>query len=393
MRSASAWWTIDAEGVATRLAVDPSRGLDDAEVEARRSRSGWNRLPEARRTTLLAVFARQFKSPLIYLLFVAAAIALALDELVDVGVILGVLLVNAVIGTIQEGRAEHAMEGLRRLARPRVRVRRGGRERELDAEELVPGDLLVLAAGDAIGADARVVESAGLEASESVLTGESEPVHKRVEALDADTELAERRNLVFAGTHVAAGHGCALVVATGVASEFGRIALLTSAAPRVTTPLERRMAQFGRVLLVVALLVCASVVMAGHLRGLPAAEVWMVAISQLVSVVPEGLPVALTVGLAVGMQRMAARRAIVRQLAAVETLGSTSVICSDKTGTLTRNELTVAALYLPDGREIEVTGVGYAPAGEFLEDGRVIDVASNAALLALLEAAALCNDA
>jgi magnesium-transporting ATPase (P-type) len=303
-----------------------------------------------------------------------------------------VVLVNALIGSYQEGRAERSMAALRRLSSLRVRVLREGGEQVLEARELVPGDIVLLAAGDAVAADARLIEAAQLQAAEAALTGESVPVAKVLATLPEATGPADRRNMVFAGTFVTAGRARAVVVATGAHSEVGRIAGLTERAEEPMTPLEQRLAQFARALVFAAFGLFVLVVLLGLWRDLPLAEVLMVAISQMVSMVPEGLPVAMTIALAVGMQRMAARGAIIRRLSAVETLGSTSVICSDKTGTLTKNEMTAMALWLPDGRQIAVNGVGYAPAGELQEAGRAADTA-DPALRELLEAAGLCNDA
>ncbi len=370
------------------------QGLAVAEAAKRLLQFGPNALPEAKGRSLWRVFLRQFQSPLIYILFLAAALAFVMGKRGDAGVILIVVFLNAFIGTFQEGRAERSMESLRRLSRLKVRALRGGKEEIIEARQLVPGDILLLAAGDAVSADARLLEAAALEAAEAALTGESLPVPKHPEPLPADTPLADRRNMVHAGTHIAAGRARAIVVATGLATEVGKIAELTEGAVEPKTPLELRLAQFGRYVVGVAVGLFVIVVSFGLLRGLPWVDVLMVGISQMVSLVPEGLPVAMTIALAVGMQRMAARGAIVRRLAAVETLGSTNVICSDKTGTLTKNEMTVTALCLPDGRTIEVTGAGYAPEGKLLDAGREVAVnGDEPALCALLEAAALCNDA
>ena len=284
------------------------------------------------------------------------------------------------------------MAALRRLSALRVRVVRGGGELVVEARDLVPGDTVLLAAGDAVAADARLVEEAQLQLAEAALTGESVPVSKSVAAVPEATGLADRHCMVYSGTHVTAGRARAVVVATGVHTEVGRIAGLTEGAEEPKTPLEMRLEQFGRALVVAALGLFVLVVLLGLWRELPLSEVLMVAISQMVSMVPEGLPVAMTIALAVGMQRMADRGAIIRRLSAVETLGSTTVICSDKTGTLTRNEMTAVALWLPGGRQIGVGGIGYVPQGALLEDGRPADVA-DPALQGLLQAAALCNDA
>ena len=374
------------------LGSDALAGLSPEEAARRLAEHGPNTLPETEHRSLWRVLASQFASPLIYILFVAAAIAFAMGKRGDSIVILVVVIINAVIGAFQEGRAERSMEALRRLSSLKVRVLRGGREEIIEARDLVPGDVVLFAAGDAIGADARLLESAALETAEAALTGESLPVTKHPEPLAADTPLAERLNVVYSGTHVAAGRGKGIVVATGLATEVGKIAKLTAAAEDPDTPLELRIAHFGRYLVVAAIALVSVVLSVGLLRGMPFADVFMVAISQMVSMVPEGLPVAMTIALAVGMQRMAGRGAIVRRLAAVETLGSTSVICSDKTGTLTKNEMTVTALWLPGGRDIEITGAGYTPEGKLLEAGREISN-TDAHLRAMLEAVALCNDA
>ena len=387
-----AWYALPVEQALARCGVDPQRGLDAAEVAQRRAAHGANALPEPPRRPLWRTFVRQFKSPLIYILFVAAVLAVALGHHGDAAVILAVVIVNALIGTFQEGRAERSMAALRRLAALHVRVLREGSEQVVEANELVPGDIVLLAAGDAVAADARLIEQAQLQVAEAALTGESVPVAKSLAAVPEATGLADRHDMVYSGTHATAGRARAMVVATGVHTEVGRIAGMTERAEEPKTPLEQRLEQFGRALVVAALGLFVLVVLLGLWRALPLDEVLMVAISQMVSMVPEGLPVAMTIALAVGMQRMAERGAIIRRLSAVETLGSTTVICSDKTGTLTKNEMTVVALWLPGGREISVGGIGYAPVGELLEGGQPADL-SDPALRDLLLAAALCNDA
>ena len=387
------WHALDCGEVLRRLRSDPATGLTHEEVVGRLAQQGPNMLPQAKQRSLASVFFRQFASPLIYLLSLAAMIAYAVNHRADSAVIIIVVFLNALIGTLQEGRAARSMASLRRLSTLRVRVTRDAREQLVEARDLVQGDVLLLSAGDAVGADARLLESAALEVAEAALTGESLPVAKQVLPLPPHSLLADRANMIFSGTHIAAGRGRAVVIATGLDTEVGKIAALTESASEPQTPLEQRVAQFGRYLVGAAIALFGVIITFGLLRGLPFAEILMVAISQMVSMVPEGLPVALTIALAVGMQRMAARKVIVRRLAAVETLGSTSVICSDKTGTLTRNEMAVAAIWLADNRLIEVTGVGYAPEGRLLETGLEISAADDASLHALLEAAALCNDA
>jgi magnesium-transporting ATPase (P-type) len=387
-----AWHALQADAALAHLGCEAGVGLSAPDVAQRMAEHGPNALPEAARRPVVLLLLTQFKSPLIYILFVAAALASAMGYWGDAAVILGVVLANALIGTCQEGRAEKSMAALRRLSTLQVRVLREGAESTIAARDLVPGDILLLAAGDAVGADARLVQAASLAAAEAALTGESVPVPKHVAPLPEATGLADRRNMVFSGTYITAGRARAVVTATGIHTEVGGIARLTEGAAEPKTPLELRIAQFGRYLVVAALVLFGIVMALGLLRGLPFADVLMVAISQMVSMVPEGLPVAMTIALAVGMQRMAGRGAIIRRLSAVETLGSTTVICSDKIGTLTRNEMTVSVLWLPGGRAVAVSGVGYSPEGALTEAGAAIDP-GDAAVHALLQAVVLCNDA
>ena len=387
------WHTLHAEEAVAAVGSDADRGLAADEARRRLQQFGSNALPEPKRRSLVAVFLGQFKSPLIYLLFVAAGLALAFGHTSDSAVIASVVVLNALVGAVQEGRAERSLAALRRLATHKARVVRAGAEQVIETCEVVPGDILLLEAGDAVAADARLLHGAALQIAEAALTGESVPVTKHLLPLAVDTPLADRRNLVYAGTHVTAGRARAVVVATGLATEVGHIAELSASAAEEPTPLELRIEQFGRAIIVAAAAIFALVLALGLLRGMPFGEIAMLGISQIVGMIPEGLPVAMTIALAVGVQRMARRRAIVRRLAAVETLGSTTVICSDKTGTLTRNEMTVTTLYLPDGRELSVTGAGYEPVGKFLDRERDVDPARDPGLRALLEAAVLCNDA
>ena len=386
------WHALDATSVLERLGGDATAGLTAQAVAQRSAEHGPNALPEPPKRSGFMVFVRQFKSPLIYILFIAAALAAGLGHVGDAAVILAVVLVNALIGCYQEGRAERSMAALRRLSALQVRVLRDDQEQAIPARDLVPGDVLLLAAGDAVGADARLIDAAALAAAEASLTGESVPVSKSVPALPEALGLADRRNMVFSGTYITAGRARAVVTATGTHTEVGGIARMTEGAQEPKTPLELRIMQFGRYLVAGGLVLFVVVVALGLLRGLPFADVLMVAISQMVSMVPEGLPVAMTIALAVGMQRMAGRGAIIRRLSAVETLGSTTVICSDKTGTLTRNEMTVSSLWLPGGRSIAVSGVGYAPQGALSEAGAPV-IAADGAVTALLQAVVLCNDA
>jgi Ca2+-transporting ATPase len=384
------WHALEVSEVLELQGSSLTQGLSEAEAAARLARGGPNALEEAKPPSLLRVFASQFMSPLIFLLIVAAVIALVVGERTDAAVVMVVLLVNASVGTMQERRAERSMASLKRLSTTQVRLRRGGRELLVPSEAVVPGDLLVLAAGDAVAADARVVHAVRLACAEAALTGESVPVAKASAKVAEAAPLGDRASLVHSGTVVTAGRGLAVVVATGGETQVGRLARLTEGSDG-PTPLEVRLKRLGKVLAVMAVALFGLVLVAGWLRSLPMGSVLMVGISQLVSVVPEGLPVALTIGLAVGMRRMAQRRAIVRHLAAVETLGGATVICTDKTGTLTKNEMTVTRLWLPDGRWVEVSGLGYRPKGDLTSAGAT--VVGDPALTALLEAGALCNDA
>jgi len=390
---AEAWHALTSGRALAELGTPLETGLSLAEVQLRRTRFGPNALPEKQRTSRFIIFLRQFRSPLVYILFVAAGLAFALGERIDATVILVIVILNAILGAFQEGRAERSLEALHRLAALHARVFREGHEAIVEARELVPGDLLLLAAGDAVAADARLLEAASLEIAEAALTGESLPVTKTSDLQPADTVLADRRNMVYGATHVTAGRGRALVVATGTTTEVGKIAALTAAAEEPLTPLGKRIEQFGRYVIVAGIVMSLVVVAVGLLRGLPTAEILMVAVSQLVAMVPEGMPVAVTVALALGVHRIARRGALVRRLVAVETLGCTTVICSDKTGTLTKNEMTVTTVHLAGGRTLDVTGAGYAPDGRLEEDGQPVDAAADRDVHALAEAAILCNDA
>ncbi|MBS1718294.1 MAG: HAD-IC family P-type ATPase [Armatimonadetes bacterium] len=389
---ATPWPQISAEAACKEVGCDPMVGLSSQEAARRLAEYGPNALPEDKSSPFWRLVLGQFASPLIYILFAVAVLSFALGKHQDALVILLVVFVNAIIGAFQEGRAERSMASLRKLSVLQVRVLRDGREALIAARELVPGDVMLLAAGDAVGADARLLHTVSMEAGEAALTGESLPVSKDSQQLPADTLIADWRNMVFSGTHITTGRGKAVVVATGLSTEVGKIARMTAGAVEPKTPLAIRMDVFGRQLVAASFILVMTVIAAGVLRGMDLADVIMVAISQMVSLVPEGLPVALTIALAVGMQRMAEKGAIVRRLAAVETLGSTNVICTDKTGTLTKNEMTVTAMSLPDGREIAVSGIGYEPEGRFSCNGSDLEPANEAALRLILEGCVLCND-
>jgi Ca2+-transporting ATPase len=386
------WHQLHREEVLRLLDVDLATGLAEDEVRRRRAKFGPNRLSARRGTPAWVVFARQFHQPLVYILLVAVVVTAGLGEWVDSAVIFGVVFINAIVGYLQESKAEHAIASLARMTTTETTVRRGGVRRRLSAEALVPGDVVLLDAGDRVPADLRLFRVRSLQIDESALTGESVPVHKHSDALALDTVLADRRNLAFTGTLVAAGSGEGVVWATGDATETGHIARLIAEAVDLSTPLTRKIAAFSRLLLWIILALAAATFAIGVARGEKAVEMFMAAVALAVGAIPEGLPAAVTIVLAIGVSRMARRRAIIRKLPAVETLGSTTVICSDKTGTLTENQMTVREVFA-GGHFYEVTGAGYEPAGEIRADGARVEVAGHAALAECLRAGVLCNDA
>jgi len=382
-----------AVAVLQHFGTDDARGLDPASVVRARSRSGYNELAEAPAPPWWKRLAGQFKQLVIWILVAAAAISGVLGDWVDSAVILAIVALNGVLGFFQEERAGRALAALRKLSAPQSRVLRGGSIQLLPAREIVPGDVIELEAGDQVPADARLVRSAALRVQEAPLTGESSPVgkdHRHV--LDPATPLADRRNMVHMGTVVVAGQATGVVVATGMDAELGRIAgMLRGAAPE-PTPLQRRLEELGRVLIYICLAAVAIIFALELARGGRLAEVFLLSVSLAVAAVPEGLPAVVTIALAVGLQRMARRNALVRKLPSVETLGSVTVICSDKTGTLTRNEMTVRELHV-GGWRVEVTGTGYAPRGEFRVDGQAIDAAHDPAVRRALQVGVWCNHA
>ncbi|MBI4985051.1 MAG: HAD-IC family P-type ATPase, partial [Rhodocyclales bacterium] len=378
------WHALAAAAAARRSGVDAAVGLDEDEAAARLARYGPNRPTAAAGRGPLLRFLAQLTQPLV-LVLIAAGIATAfLGEWVDSSVIFGVVLVNAVAGFVQEGKAEQALAALARAVATEVTVLRAGRQRRIDAAELVPGDVVMLAAGDKVPADLRLFAAKELRVVEAALTGESLPVPKHSAAVPADAPLPERSNMAHAGTSVVAGRGSGLVIATGDHTETGRIGRLIAAAPDLATPLTRKMATFSQQMLVAILLLAGLTFAVGLWRGEAAVDMFMAAVALAVGAIPEGLPAAITITLAIGVGRMAKRHAIVRQLPAVEALGSTTVICSDKTGTLTENAMTVRDI-LAGGQRHAVTGQGYVPTGHIDGDG--------AALREVLLAGALCNDA
>jgi Ca2+-transporting ATPase len=387
------WHRLPVEQAAARLGGDRRRGLDGDEAARRLLRHGPNVLRGPRGRAALAILASQFRSLVVLLLLSATALALAIGETIEAAAIAVVIVLNAAIGFLTEWKAERALSALERHLVALAHVVREGAERQVPAAQIVPGDLVVLTAGERVPADGRIVEEARLTIDEALLTGESRPAVKTAGPIEGDDlPLGDRLNLAFMGTTIVDGRGRMLVTATGSRTEVGRIGRMIEEAPPRTTPLERKVARLSRALVVLVLGLCAVIVAAGAIRGRPFLEMLEIGVSLAIAAVPEGLPAVVTMALALGVQRMARRRVVVRRLAAVETLGSTTVICTDKTGTLTRNEMTVRRIVL-DGRVIEVTGAGYAPAGEFRLGEVRLDPRADGHLALALRIAVLCNDA
>ncbi len=390
--AADAHHGLSVRDVVLLMDTDLHRGLDDREAADRLVRFGPNTLPALPGPGILMRVLGQFNHPLIYVLIVAGAVTAALGEYVDSTVIFGVVLVNATVGFVQESRAEAALEGLRSMVRTYATVLRGGQQRTLASDELVPGDLVLLEAGDKVPADLRLTDVAELRIDESALTGESAPASKDDGVLPRVVPVGDRANMAYSGTLVTRGSGAGIVSATGAGTELGEIHRLVGAAETLDTPLTKKLAEFSNVLTVAILALAAATFGVGLLRGQDALEMSTAAIALAVGAIPEGLPAAVTITLAIGVSRMAHRRAVIRRLPAVETLGSTTVICTDKTGTLTENQMTVCTVWSAE-QYFDVTGTGYAPVGSVDDaDGRPADVSSDEALRWTLRTGAACTD-
>ena len=385
------WHQLPADEVVQLLGANVSTGLPAAEVQRRQKESGSNRVTAQRSTPAWLNFLKQFNQPLVYILLAAVSVTVFLGEWADFTVIFGVVLINAIVGFLQEAKAEKSIEALAQMIATEATVRRDGQKLRVHSEELVPGDVVLLQSGDRVPADLRFIQARNLHADESALTGESLPVAKHPDPLPLDTILAERKNLGFAGTFVTSGQAEGVVFAIGDETETGHIARLISSAVELSTPLTRKIAQFSKLVLWVIVGLAVVTFALGVARGEKPVEMFMAAVALAVGAIPEGLPAAVTIVLAIGVSRMAKRQAIIRKLPAVETLGSTTVICSDKTGTLTENQMTVREIFA-GGKLYEVTGAGYEPAGELRLDGIVVKVPEHPALAECLHAGVLCNE-
>jgi Ca2+-transporting ATPase len=386
------WYQLNLTETCAALETDSGVGLSPTEAGDRLAKYGANELAQKPGATIWQMLLEQFKDYMVIILLIASIVSIAVGEVVDSAVIIAIVIVNACLGVSQEYRAGKALEALKKMSAPNAKVIRGGEHLVIPAVELVPGDLVVLETGDYVPADVRIVESVNLKIEEAALTGESVPVEKDAGvALTGDIGLGDQINCGFMSTLVTYGRGRGIVIATGMTTVIGKIAEMIQEEEEDETPLQKKLNQLGKVLGTACLAICAVVFVMGLWRGEPILEMFMTAVSLAVAAIPEGLPAVVTIVLALGMQRMVKHRAIMKKLHAVETLGSTTVICSDKTGTLTQNQMTTVRMYLA-GTAMTVTGEGYCPEGDILIDGQKADLAAEPALGRLLEIQALCND-
>lgn len=387
------WHALTDSEALHALSTDASTGLSEPEVAHRLAHYGPNSLPEPKRRSPWLRLALQFHNPLIYVLLVAGAITFGLKDYVDAGVIAGVVLINALIGFIQEGKAEQALEAVRAMLATRATVLRDGERQEIEATKLVPGDIVMLESGVRIPADLRLVHVKNLRVNEAALTGESVPVDKNTQAVESDAAIGDRTCMAYSGMVVSFGQAQGVVVGTGQQTEIGRIGAMVGEVQSLDTPLTRRLDQFARQITLFILAAGLITFLYGYfVVDMPLLEIFLAVVGLSVAAIPEGLPAIVTIVLAIGTRTMARNKAIIRRLPAVETLGSVTVICSDKTGTLTKNEITAVQVMLPD-YTLEVSGAGYAPEGGFHHDTLDVDAPQDTALQALAQCAALCNDA
>lgn len=388
----SEWYKKDKDESLSSLDVDFEKGLSDEDARKNLEEYGPNELKEEKQKSFFKKLLEQFTDFLVLILIVAAIVSAAVGEVKDAIVIIAIVIVNAFLGLYQEGKAEKALEALKKMSSPNAKVRRDGNVIEIPSAELVPGDIVLLDAGDIIPADLRLIESSNLKVEEASLTGESVPVDKDSNAsFDQDAPIGDRVNMAYMSTAVTYGRGEGLVVGTGHSTEIGKIATMIQTYEDELTPLQKQLNQLGKVLGTATIFICIAVFGVGLLQGREVLEMFMVAISLAVAAIPEGLPAIVTIVLALGMNKMVKRHAIVKKLLAVETLGSTTVICSDKTGTLTQNEMTVTKAFV-DNKILDITGAGYAPDGDFLLEGEKIDMEDIGDLETLLSIAILAND-
>jgi Ca2+-transporting ATPase len=366
-------------------------GLSSQDIQERREKHGLNVIKEEKKKGPIMIFLQQFTNFLTILLIVAAIISYFVGESLDTIAIMVIVVINGFFGFFQEYKAEKAIEALKSLSTPSCKVIRDGQEKIISSNEIVPGDLIILEEGDRIPADAYIIEAMSLQTDESMLTGESIPVKKRENVLPEKTPMPERCNILFTGTVVTYGRGKAIVFATGMETEFGKIAKMVQVSDE-KTPLQKRMEHIGKILGAVALAICSIVFFIGVLEYVDLFESFQLAVSLAVSAVPEGLPATITLALTLGVQRLARRKALIRKLSSVETLGAVDYICTDKTGTITKNEITVKKIFM-NNKTLDVTGTGYHPSGEFLENGQPVDPSKDEQLEMLIKTARLCNDA
>ncbi len=385
------WHSLTAQESVDLLKSDTEKGLTSKEASDRLNRFGPNQITSKKEKGPLILFLLQFHQPLVYILIAAGVITAVLQEWVDSGVIFGVVLVNAIIGFVQESKAVKALQALQKTMTTETNVIRDGVKQRVTSEQIVIGDIVVLNSGDKVPADMRLLKTRDLQVDESALTGESVPVGKLIDLLPNDTVVSDRKNMVYASGLVTYGHGVGVVVATGNNTEVGRISQLIETTTSLETPLTRNISHFSKVLLYVILGLAALTFLVGILRGQSAFDMFMAAVALAVGAIPEGLPAAVTITLAIGVSRMAKRRAIIRSLPAVETLGSTTVICSDKTGTLTENQMTVVEVYT-EAALFKVTGSGYQPEGSITKNGELVNASEIMGLAECLRIGALCND-
>lgn len=386
------WYKVAAQQAISDFSSDLDKGLTQAEAEHRLQQYGFNELEAKEGLTVWQMFLAQFKDFMVLVLLAASVVSFFVGEVADAMIIITIVILNAILGVYQEARAEKSLEALKRMAAPTSKVLRNGKQEAIPSRLLVPGDIVNLEAGDYVPADLRLLESFNLKIEEASFTGESVPAEKDTKTIDQDVPLGDRKNMSFMTTIITYGRGKGLVVSTGMRTEIGKIAEMLQQYQQQNTPLQRKLEEFGKILAVGSLVICGVIFAIGLLRGEPLLDMFMTAVSLAVAAIPEGLPSVVTIVLALGMQRMIKKNAIVKKLHAVETLGSVTVICTDKTGTLTQNQMTVTTVYAGD-KLYGVTGEGYNPEGTFSVDGASIKPEQQLDLNLLLKGSALCNDA